>query len=120
MTDPKKQVHLKTEPIGNRPGGTRPDECPVLQASRAAQAALGIELTSYTDSSTDANMPVSLGIPATCLSAGGRQVRTHTIDEYYECFDIEKGPQLAMLAAVALVGLAGEHGTAPLLKKIGA
>lgn len=120
VTDPKKQVHLKTEPIGNRPGGTRPDECPVLQASRAAQAALGIELTSYTDSSTDANMPVSLGIPATCLSAGGRQVRTHTIDEYYECFDIEKGPQLAMLAAVALVGLAGEHGTAPLLKKNGA
>ncbi len=118
VTDPKKQLHFKAEAIGNRPAGQRPDDCPVLQASRAAQKALGIELTDYMSSSTDANMPVSLGIPATSLSSGGRQMRTHTVDEYYECFDIEQGPQLVMLTAVALAGLAGEHETAPLLPKL--
>ena len=44
-------------------------------------------------------------------------MRTHTVDEYYECFDIEQGPQLVMLTAVALAGLAGERATAPLLPK---
>lgn len=117
ITDPKKQVRLEAEQIGDRPAGTRPDDCPVLQCARAAQAALGIPLTDYMSSSTDANMPVSLGIPATCLSSGGRQMRTHTVDEYYECFDIHLGPQLLLLTAVALVGLAGEDGTAPLLPK---
>ncbi len=117
ITDPKKQLHFKAEAIGNRPAGQRPDDCPVLQVSRAAQKALGIELTDYMSSSTDANMPVSLGIHATCLSSGGRQMRTHTVDEYYECFDIEQGPQLVMLTAVALAGLAGEHAAAPLLPK---
>ena len=111
-------VHLEAEMIGNRPAGTRPDDCPVLQASRAAQAELGLELTDYMSSSTDANAPVSLGIPATCLSSGGKQMRTHTVDEYYECFDIHLGPQLLMLTAVSLAGLAAHDGgeaTKPIL-----
>ena len=118
VTDPKKMVHLEAEMIGNRPAGTRPDDCPVLQASRAAQAELGVELTDYMSSSTDANAPVSLGIPATCLSSGGRQMRTHTVEEFYECFDIHLGPQLLMLTAVSLAGLAAQDGgeaTKPIL-----
>lgn len=118
VTDPKKMVRLEAEMIGNRPAGTRPDDCPVLQASRAAQAELGLELTDYMSSSTDANAPVSLGIPATCLSSGGRQMRTHTVDEFYECFDIHLGPQLLMLTAVSLAGLAAQDGgeaTKPIL-----
>lgn len=115
VTEPKRMVHLEAEMIGNRPAGTRPDDCPVLQSARAAQKALGIPLTDYMSSSTDANQPVSLGIPATCLSAGGRQMRTHTVDEYYECFDIHLGPQLLLLTAVSLVGLVGV--TKPLLPK---
>lgn len=118
VTDPKKMVRLEAEMIGNRPAGTRPDDCPVLQTSRAAQAELGLELTDYMSSSTDANAPVSLGIPATCLSSGGRQMRTHTVEEYYECFDIHLGPQLLMLTAVSLAGLAAQDGgeaTKPIL-----
>ena len=84
----------------------RPDNCPVLQASRSAQKALGIPLTNYGFSSTDANMPVSMGIPATCLSAGGAQYLTHTVKEYFDKIDIHLGPQLILLTALALVGTA--------------
>lgn len=104
ITDPEKQLRLVEEMIGDRPAGLRPHDCPVLQASRAAQAELGIPLTNYGFSSTDANKPMSMGIPSTCLSAGGKQMRTHTVHEYFDAVDIHLGPQLIMLSALALVG----------------
>ena len=104
ITDPEKKLRLVEEMIGDRPAGLRPHDCPVLQASRAAQAELGIPLTNYGFSSTDANKPMSMGIPSTCLSAGGKQMRTHTIHEYFDAVDIHLGPQLIMLSALALVG----------------
>lgn len=113
ITDPEKKLNLIVEQIGGRPAGIRPHDCPVIQASRAAQKALGIELKNYGASSTDANMPVSLGIPATCLSAGGCQMKSHTIHEYYDDIDPHLGPQLVLLTALELVGLKGETPTLP-------
>ena len=113
ITDPEKKLNLIVEQIGDRPAGIRPHDCPVIQASRAAQKALGIELKNYGASSTDANMPVSLGIPATCLSAGGCQMKSHTIHEYYDDIDPHLGPQLVLLTALELVGLKGETPTLP-------
>ncbi len=106
IQDEKLQLKLTKTAIGDRPAGLRPDNCPVLQASRSAQKALGIPLTNYGFSSTDANMPVSMGIPATCLSAGGAQYLTHTVKEYFDKIDIHLGPQLILLTALALVGTA--------------
>lgn len=106
IQDEKFQLKLTKTAIGDRPAGLRPDNCPVLQASRSAQKALGIPLTNYGFSSTDANMPVSMGIPATCLSAGGAQYLTHTVKEYFDKIDIHLGPQLILLTALALVGTA--------------
>ena len=116
ITDPEKQLRLVEEMIGDRPAGLRPHDCPVLQASRAAQAELGIALTNYGFSSTDANKPVSMGIPATCLSAGGRQMRTHTVDEYFDAVDIHLGPQLILLSALALVGTEATEPMLPVRK----
>ena len=107
ITDPEKQVRWKKESIGNRPAGTRPGDCPVLQVSRSALEALGQKLTNYGLSSTDANAPVSMGIPATCLSSGGIQYKCHTVHEYFDKVDIHLGPQLIMLTAVGLVGCDG-------------
>ena len=90
--------------IGDRPAGQLAHECPLLQVARSAQKALGIELKNYGFSSTDANYPVSVGIPATCLCAGGQQVDNHTTAEYYVKEDIHLGPQLVFLTAIALAG----------------
>ena len=107
ITDPAKQVHWKKENIGNRPAGMRPADCPVLQVSRSALEVLGQKLTNYGVSSTDANAPVSMGIPATCLSSGGIQYKCHTVNEYFDKVDIHLGPQLLILTAVGLVGCEG-------------
>jgi len=104
ITDPEKMIKMTKEPIGNRPAGIRPDNCPVLQCSRAALEVLGQSLTNYGYSSTDANMAVSQGIHATCLSSGGCQVKTHSVKEYFDAVDIHLGPQLILLTALALLG----------------
>jgi len=112
VTDVEKQVKLTKTAIGNRPAGVRPDSCPVLQCARAAQAALGIALTNYGLSSTDANAPMSRGIPSTCLCSGGKGVGAHTLNEYFDMIDTHLGPQLVFLTAAALTGI---EGRAPLL-----
>ena len=113
-TDPKRLLTLTKTQIGDRPAGRRPQDCPVIQASRAAQKALGIELTNYGASSTDGNVAVSMGVPATCLSAGGVQVNSHTTDEYFIRQDIHLGPQMIFLT---LLGLSGYKDVAPILPK---
>lgn len=114
ITDPEAFLTVKIEQIGDRPAGHRPHDCPVLQASRAAQKLLGIPLKNYTWSSTDANKPVSMGIPATCLSAGGVQKLTHTVKEYFDDIDTHLGAQMLLLTTLELVGVKGEK---PLLNK---
>jgi di/tripeptidase len=62
---------------------------------------------SYGSSSTDANIPMSLGIPAITLESGGSGGRNHTLDEW---IDVEKtssvrGIQLAMGILLSLAGI---------------
>ena len=108
------ETHLKvtTTQIGNRPAGLRPHDCPVLQSARAAQKALGIELTNYGLSSTDANAAMSLNIPSTCLCSGGKGIGAHTLKEHFVFEKTELGPKLILLTALAL---AGTTDTKPLL-----
>lgn len=107
ITDPALQLKLTKIQIGDRPAGVRPDNCPVIQAALCAQKVLGIPLTHYTYSSTDANYPVSQGVPATCLSAGGCQVGSHSLKEYFDRIDIHLGPQLLVLTTAILAGTEG-------------
>ena len=116
ITDESLKLKLTKIQIGNRPAGMRPDDCPVLQTARSAQKVLGIELTKYMCSSTDANAPMSLGIPSTCLCSGGRGVNAHSVTEYFEKVDTQLGPQLVFLTAAALTGACGEKPVLPVRK----
>jgi len=74
--------------IGNRPAGTTPPDSPVLRQVAATMGAFD-KVPVWEVSSTDANLPISLGIPAFALarnsaSAGGRG---HSLDEWV---DVEK------------------------------
>jgi|SRR5579883_1574671 len=74
---------LKIREIGSRPAAALPDEAPVVQYVRAVDAHLGIR--SHLDtSSTDANVPLSLGIPAVSIGAGGAGGGAHTTQEWYK------------------------------------
>ena len=57
------------------------------------------------ESSTDANIPISLGIPAITVGRGGNEGGVHTIHEWFEPEEAYLGPQKNMLLMLALSGL---------------
>ncbi|PSJ40879.1 M20/M25/M40 family metallo-hydrolase [Allosphingosinicella deserti] len=90
--------------IGDRPAGGTAESSDLVKIARQAVAAHGLtpELTA---SSTDSNLPMSLGIPAITIGSGGSGGRAHSLDEW---IDVEKGaslkgmlPGLTMLLALA-------------------
>ncbi len=105
--DDKGKVSVEIETIGDRPAGTSPDDSPVIQAAFGSLKALGLELEKYTFAATDQNVPLARGIPATTLGAGGVENFNHSVAEWWDAKDAFIGPQLAILTALALVGVKG-------------
>lgn len=105
------RLAAKIREIGWRPGGRLADDAPLLRHLRAVDAYLGIR--SYTDSaSTDANIPLSLGVQAVSIGAGGDGGGAHTPAEWYHPRGREIGLKrilltLALLMRTAALGPAG-------------
>ena len=89
------------ELVGDRPPGQTPPESPVVRAALAAARTLGITLTP-TESSTDANIPIQLKIPAITIGTGGRGTGPHTAGETFDTTDAWKGTQYAVLVVIEL------------------
>jgi tripeptide aminopeptidase len=68
--------------IGDRPGGSTAVETTLVQAALSSTRVLDREPVLAT-SSTDANIPMGLGIPAITLGCGGEAGQAHTTDEWY-------------------------------------
>lgn len=94
-------LHLSAQAIGQRPTGTSPPDSPVVRAAEAATRALGEE-PELVAASTDANVPLALGIPAIALGAGGRSGATHSLAEWYDNDGGPEGIQRLLLVVVAL------------------
>jgi acetylornithine deacetylase/succinyl-diaminopimelate desuccinylase-like protein len=76
------KVTSKLKEIGSRPAAALPEDSAILQYVRAVDAHLGVR--SHLDcSSTDANIPLSLGIPAIAIGAGGIGGGAHTTQEWF-------------------------------------
>ena len=76
------KVTAKLKEIGSRPAAALPENASILQYIRAVDAHLGIR--SHLDcSSTDANIPLSLGIPAIAIGGGGSGGGAHTMQEWF-------------------------------------
>jgi tripeptide aminopeptidase len=88
--------------VGDRPAGSIPADHPVVQTCRAVHRALGIQTFSEA-SSTDANVPLGMGLPGVCLSIT-EGANEHRLDEYVETGPIPTGVKNILLAAVALTG----------------
>ena len=91
--------------IGNRPSGQTPPTAPLVQAAVASARAAGLT-PRLGFSSTDANLPISLGIPAIRLNAGGREDRSHSLEEWLE-FDKAglSGVRVLFLTILTAAGL---------------
>ncbi|HTS46971.1 MAG TPA: M20/M25/M40 family metallo-hydrolase [Bryobacteraceae bacterium] len=112
------KVTAKIKEIGTRPGGALPEDAAILQCIRAVDAHLGIR--SHLDcASTDANIPLSLGLPAISIGAGGQGGGAHTPREWFHPEGRELGLRRILLtlfllasdppAAAELSQLAGNH-----------
>ena len=102
--------------IGDRPVGRTSPDSPVVQAAALAFDTLGIELSELSTSSTDSNVPMSLGIPAITIAGGGSGGGAHSPDEWFMPADSWTGPQTALLVTLALAGIDGL--TEPLLEEL--
>lgn len=97
-------LNLKISVLGIRPAGELPEDSPLLAALLAADNQLG-NRSRRERSSTDANIPLSLGIPAISLGAGGRSGGAHTLDEWYDATGRELGLQRVALTVLGVAGL---------------
>jgi di/tripeptidase len=78
-----KDLRLEMEVIGDRPGGMLNDDDPLLGTIRAVDRHLTLQ-TEQRLGSTDANIPLSMGIPAVAIGAGGKGGGIHTLQEWYD------------------------------------
>jgi acetylornithine deacetylase/succinyl-diaminopimelate desuccinylase-like protein len=96
------RVATKIKEIGSRPGGGLAPDAPLLESMHAVDAHLGIR--SHLDcSSTDANIPLSLGIPAISIGTGGQGGGAHTPAEWYHPEGRELGLRRILLALCLLL-----------------
>ena len=102
--------------IGDRPAGRTPPENPIVQVAALAFDELGIELQELSTSSTDSNVPMSLGIPAITIAGGGNGGGAHSPGEWFIPLDSHLGPQTALLITLSLAGIEGT--SEPLLKEL--
>lgn len=93
--------------IGDRPVGRTATEDSLVQAAALAFDEVGIELQQLGISSTDSNVPMSLGIPAITIAGGGNGGGAHSPDEWFTPTNSHEGPQTSFLIALAMVGIQG-------------
>lgn len=92
--------------IGDRPCGETSSDHPLVLAAVAATRLIGREPELAT-ASTDANVPISRGIPAVAIGAGGRGGEAHTAGEWFDNTDGRLGVARALTLLAATAGLSG-------------
>lgn len=97
-------LSLSITQIGDRPGGEVADSVALVRAAVAATRVVGAR-PQLAASSTDANVPIALGIPAVTLGAGGESGGIHTLGEWYTDRDAARGVERALLTTLAAAGL---------------
>jgi tripeptide aminopeptidase len=99
------RMAARVKEIGSRPGGVLREGSPILECLLAVDAHLGIR-NALDCSSTDANIPLALGLPAVSIGAGGQGGGAHTPAEWFLPEGRELGLRRILLALCLL--LAGE------------
>jgi acetylornithine deacetylase/succinyl-diaminopimelate desuccinylase-like protein len=92
--------------IGDRPCGEIDVDHPLVRAAVSATMAIG-RTAELATASTDANVPISLGVPAIAIGAGGRGGGVHTSGEWYDNTDGTLGVARALTVLVAAAELSG-------------
>jgi tripeptide aminopeptidase len=90
--------------LGERPAGKLADDSALLAAIRNVDRYLGNRVR-FESSSTDANIPLSLGIPAIGIGGGGRGGGSHSLSEWYDPAERSFGLKRILLTTLAVAGV---------------
>jgi tripeptide aminopeptidase len=96
-----RSVTVVKDRVGYRPAGSTPADSGIVRAAEAVHWALGLPIT-LNESSTDANIPMSLHIPAITIGGGGRGSGAHAASESFDTADSWRGTERALLLALVL------------------
>jgi tripeptide aminopeptidase len=96
------RLTAKIKELGARPGGGLPQDSPLLATIRAVDYSLNIR-SKVDCASTDANVPLSLGLPAVSIGAGGQGGGAHTREEWYQPEGREAGLRRILLILSSLL-----------------
>ena len=100
----KGKLEWKLDLLGSRPGGELAANSPLLATLRAADEAVHNQ-SRLERASTDANIPLSLGIDAISIGAGGNGGGAHSLQEWYESDRREIGLQRVLLTLLGTSGV---------------
>lgn len=104
------RVTARMRETGSRPGGRLAESASILNYVRAVDAELGIH-TLLDCASTDANIPLSMGLPAISIGAGGQGGGAHTPAEWYSPEGRDLGLRRILLLVAILLADAGQPGS---------
>ena len=97
----RKVLEVDRALVGNRPAGRGSESAPIVQAAVAATRAVKLTV-SLEEGSTDANYPISLGIPAVTIDGGGTGTGAHSLGETFETTNSWAGTARALILSLAL------------------
>ncbi|WP_042877186.1 M20/M25/M40 family metallo-hydrolase [Cupriavidus necator] len=109
------QITFQTRQIGDRPAGNTPADSIIVQSAVRVIRGNSKDAPSLRGGSTDANVPMSLGIPAVILGSGGKSGGSHSRDEWFDPTNAWEGAQLGLTTVLGLLGVEGV--VPPLLAK---
>jgi tripeptide aminopeptidase len=95
-------ITVAKELVGDRPAGMTPLTSPIVRIARESARAVGVNAV-LSEGSTDANVPMSLGIPAITIDGGGHGSGAHALNESFDTTNSWRGTQNALLLTLALL-----------------
>jgi tripeptide aminopeptidase len=102
------QLDFAIAKIGDRPAAQLADDSALLAVLRAVDRHLGLR-TEIRLGSTDANLPLSLGVPALSMGAGGEGGEAHTLREWYSPKNRELALKRILLLTLGMLEWAAEQ-----------
>jgi acetylornithine deacetylase/succinyl-diaminopimelate desuccinylase-like protein len=97
-------VSCEIVPIGNRPAGELQSGAKILQVVRAVDGQLA-NAAQVQRASTDANVPLSLGLEAVAIGGGGSGGGAHTLQEWFDSNGRELALKRILLTMLTLAGV---------------
>lgn len=95
------RITVEKKLVGDRPAGSTPASSPLVRTAEAVARVLGLS-SIPSEASSDANLPMSLGVPAIAIGGGGQSFGSHSEQERFETTNAWQGTQNAVLLTVAL------------------